>query len=147
MELIRYWRVLRRWAWLIILCPLIAALAAGLISLQLPKIYEAKATLMVKPAQPLTVDAGVALLTTDQILRTYARLMTERPMLEQVITEMGLNTDPIRLSHNITVTPAPNTSLLDVAVRDTDPARAKVTANTLVSDFTAKIKDVQRAEA
>src|ERR1700736_2598428 len=122
MELIRYWRVVRRWAWLIILCPLVAALAAGMISLQLPKVYEAKDVLLVRPAQPLTVDSGVAALTTDQILRTYARLMTERPMLEQVISEVGLKTDPIRLSHNITVTPAPNTSLLDVAVRDTDPA-------------------------
>src|SRR5437762_14056865 len=98
MELIRYWRVLRRWAWLIILCPLIATLAAGVISLQLPKIYEAKATLLVKPAQPLTVDTGVAALTTDQIMRTYARLMTERPMLEQVISERSLSTDPVRLS-------------------------------------------------
>src|SRR5438309_11475901 len=112
MELIRYWRVLRRWAWLIILCPLVAALAAGLISLQLPKIYEAKATLLVKPAQPLTVDTGVALLTTDQILRTYARLMTEPPMLDQVISEMGLKTDSEQLAHNITVTPAANTSVL-----------------------------------
>ncbi len=147
MELIRYARVARRWAWLIILCPLVAALVAGLISLQLPKIYEAKATLLVKPAQPLTVDVGVAQLTTDQILRTYARLMTERPMLEQVITEMRLKTDPIQLSHNITVTPPPTTSLLDVYVRDTDPGRAKDIANTLVGDFTAKIKDVQRSEA
>jgi capsular exopolysaccharide synthesis family protein len=138
---------MRRWAWLIILCPLVAALAAGLISLQLPKVYEAKAVLLVKPAQPLTVDFGVAQLTTDQILRTYARLMTERPMLDQVISELGLKTDPNRLSRNITVTPAPNTSLLDVAVRDTDPGRAKDTANTLVSDFTAKIKEIQRTDA
>ena len=42
MELIRYWRVVRRWAWLIIVCPLVGALAAGLISLQLPKVYEAQ---------------------------------------------------------------------------------------------------------
>ena len=42
MELIRYWRVMRRWAWLIILCPFIAGLAAGVVSLELPKVYEAK---------------------------------------------------------------------------------------------------------
>ena len=147
MELIRYWRVIRRLAWLIVLCPIVAALAAGLISLQLPKIYEAKASLLVRPAQPLSVDPGVAALTTDQILRTYARLMTERPLLEQVISDQGLKTDPATLFKQITVTPAPNTAILDVAVRDTDPVRAKDTANTLVNDFIAKIKDIQKTEA
>ena len=56
MELIRYWRVIRRWAWLIILCPLVAGLAAGLISLQLPKVYEAK----VAEREILRTDAAIA---------------------------------------------------------------------------------------
>ena len=147
MELIRYWRVVRRLAWLIALCPVVTALAAGIISLQLPKVYEAKASLLVRPAQPLSVDPGVAALTTDQILRTYARLMTERPLLEQVISDEGLKTDPLTLFKQITVTPAPNTAILDVAVRDTNPVQARNTANTLVDDFIAKIKDIQTTEA
>src|ERR671931_587486 len=102
MELIHYWRVVRRWAWLIILCPFVAALAAGLISLQLQKVYEAQVSLLVRPAQPLP-------------------------------------TDPVTLSHQITVTPEPNTTILDVAVRDTDPVRAMNTANALVGDFIAKV--------
>src|ERR1700687_1590885 len=147
MELIRYWRVIRRWAWLIILCPLVAALAAGLISLQLTKIYEAQVSILVRPSQPLSiVDPGVAALTTDQVLRTYARLMTERPLLEKVIADQGLKTDPVSLSKQITVTPQPNTAILDVAVRDSDPTRARDTANTLVNDFITQIKDIQTAE-
>src|SRR2546428_11509515 len=121
MELIQYWRVVRRWAWLIFVCPLLAALAAGLISLQLPKVYEAQVSLLVRPAQPLSVVPGSAPLTPDQVLRTYARLMTERPILERVITDEALRTDPINLSHQIKVTPEPNTTILDVAGRDTDP--------------------------
>jgi len=147
MELIRYWRVVRRWAWLIILCPLMAALAAGLISLQLPKVYEAQVSLLVRPAQPLPVAQGNPGLTPDQILRTYARLMTERPILERVILdEADLRTDPVSLSHRITVTPEPNTTILDVAVRDTDPDRARRTANTLVIDFIGHVKGIQRSE-
>src|ERR671934_997193 len=147
MELIHYWRVVRRWAWLIILCPFVAALAAGLISLQLQKVYEAQVSLLVRPAQPLpTVDPGIAALTADQISRTYARWMTERPVLEQVIGDQNLQTDPVTLSHQITVTPEPNTTILDVAVRDTDPVRAMNTANALVNDFIAKVKLVQLSE-
>ena len=147
MELIRYWRVVRRWAWLIILCPLVAGLAAGLISYQLPKVYEAQVSLLVRPAQPLTVGPGGTPLTPDEILRTYARLMTERPILERVISDEGLPTDPVSLSHRITVTPEPNTTILDVAVRDTDPDRAKRTANTLATDFIAHVKAIQKSEA
>src|SRR2546430_2056055 len=117
MELIRYWRIVRRWAWLIILCPLVAALAAGLISLQLPKIYEAQATLLVKPTQPLPGTAGTVVPETiDQILRTYARLITVRPVLEKVISDQSLPADPVGLSRRITISPEPNTTILDVTV-------------------------------
>ena len=146
MELIHYWRVVRRWAWLIILCPLIGALAAGLLSLQLAKVYEAQVSLIVRPAQPLSFDVGVQALTADQILRTYAGWMTKRPVLEKVISDQNLQTDPLTLSRQITVTPEPNTTILDVAVRDTDPARAMNTANTLVQDFIAQVKQVQQTE-
>jgi capsular exopolysaccharide synthesis family protein len=142
MELIRYWRVVRRWAWLIILCPLVAALAAGLISLQLPKIYEAQVSILVRPSQPLPSDPTGAALTTDQILRTYARLITERPLLEKVISEQGLKTDSISLSKQISATPEPNTAILDVAVRDTDPSRARDTANALVNDLILQVDNM-----
>src|SRR5207253_4757375 len=108
MELIGYWRVVRRWAWVIILCPVVAALAAGLISLQLPKVYEAQVSLLVRPAQPLSVEPGGPALTPDQISRTYARWMTERPVLAKVISDQSLQTDPVSLSRQITVTPEPN---------------------------------------
>src|SRR5438034_2180188 len=146
MELIHYWRVVRRWAWLIILCPLVAALAAGLISLQLPKMYEAKVSLYVRTAQLLTPETGVAPVTADQVLRTYADLMTMPPQLQKVISEESLPTDPESLSKRITVAPRPNTVILDVAVRDTDPSRAKRTADTLVNDFIAYVKSIQHAD-
>jgi len=147
MELIQYWRVIRRWAWLIILCPFVAGLAAGLISLQLPKVYEAKVALLVRPAQPLSGDPSVAALTADQILRTYASWMTKPPILQKVISDQNLQTDAVGLSKQITVTPEPNTTILDVAVKDTDPARAMNTANTLVSDFIAQVKETQQTES
>jgi receptor protein-tyrosine kinase len=147
MELIRYSRVIRRWAWLIILCPFIATVAAGVITLQLPKVYEAKVALLVRPAQPLSGDPTVQALTADQILRTYARWMVERPILERVISDLSLQTDPGSLATHITVTPEPNTTILDVAVRGQDPAWTMNTANTLVSDFIAQVKDTQRTES
>src|SRR2546427_9788621 len=146
MELIRYSRVVRRWAWLIILCPIVATLAAGLITLQLPKVYEAKVALLVRPAQPLSGDPTVQALSADQILRTFASWMVERPILERVISDLSLQTDPASLAKQIVVTPKPNTTILDVAVRDTDPGRATNTANALVYDFITEVKATQVTE-
>jgi capsular exopolysaccharide synthesis family protein len=138
MELIRYWRVMRRWAWLIILCPLIAALAAGLVSLQLPKVYEAQALIYVQTPQVFTPTSGVVY-TSHELLSSYAVIMTSRAQVEKVISDESLATDFKSLSKQISVTPQPNTLILNVAVRDTDPGRAERTANTLVNNFAAYV--------
>jgi capsular exopolysaccharide synthesis family protein len=73
--------------------------------------------------------------------------MTEPPILQKVISDQNLQTDPAALSRQVTVTPEPNTTILDVAVRDGDPARAMNVANTLVNDFIAQVKETQQTEA
>ena len=147
MELIRYVRVLRRWMWMIVICPIVAAVAAGIVSFALPPVYEAQVVLLVRPSQPLaSSDPTAAALTSDQISRTYASLMTERPLLESVSSDLGLSLKPTDLSKKIKVTPEPNTTILDVAVQDTNPALARDLANRLVADFIAEIKKIQQQE-
>jgi non-specific protein-tyrosine kinase len=138
MELIRYWRVVRRWAWLIILCPFVAALAAGLISLQLPKIYEAQVLLYVQTPQVFTPTPGTVY-TSGELLKSYAVIITSRDQLQKVISDESLGTDPKSLRNRITAAQEPGTLILNVAVRDTDPARAERTANTLVNNFAAYV--------
>ena len=133
---------------MLIACPIIAALAAGAVSFLLPPVYEAKVSLLVRPAQPLaSSDPTVAALTSDQISRTYAALMTERPLLQAVSGELGLNIRPEDLAKEITVTPEPNTTILDVSVKDTNPALARDLANRLVADLIAQIKQIEQQEA
>ena len=146
MELRRYFRALRRWLWVLVACPVVAALVAGLVSTRLAPIYEAQVSVLVRPAQPLAVDPGVAALTSDQISRTYAQLMVQRPLMEQVISDLKLETTPERLAQEIKVTPQPNTTILDVTVDSTDRTLARDIANTLVDDFVDQIKSIQQQE-
>ena len=94
MKLFRYWQLVRRWALIVILCPIATVIVGILVALGPPNVYEAHISILVGPAQPSAVDAGAAALTSNQILRTYARLITERPLLEKVISDQGLTTDP-----------------------------------------------------
>jgi receptor protein-tyrosine kinase len=132
---------------MIVIFPIVAALAAGAVSLVLPPVYEAQVTLLVRPAQPLaTTDPNVASLTTDQISQTYAALMTERPLLVQVSNQLGLTIRPEDLAKEINVTPQPNTQILDVAVKDTNPALARDLANQIVAALIAEVKGFQSQE-
>ena len=148
MELMRYVRVLRHRMWMIVICPLVAALAAGIVSFMLPPVYEAHVSLYVRLSQPLTSsDPTAAALTSDQILRTYASLVTERPLLDSVISQLGLNMKSQDLVKEIKVTPVANTTKLDVSVSDTNPAVARDVANRLVADLIAQVKQIQQQES
>lgn len=143
-----YLRAIRQRLWLLLVCPLVAAAAAAGVSLALPPVYEAKVSLLVRPAQPLAVtDPSVAALTSDQVSRTYATLMLERPLLEEVARELGLQATPDQLRRKISVSPQANTTILDVTVRDTDPRQARDIANRLVDDLIAEVKQIQQQEA
>ena len=147
MELTRYLRVLRQRLWMIIVCPIVAALAAGIVSFLLPPVYEAQVSVYVKPAQPITgIDPTTgAPVTSDTVLLTYANWMTQEPIVDQVNSQLHLGLRYDQLTSKITVTPITNTLLLNVAVRDTNPAVARDIANQLVVDFIDAVGQKQAA--
>src|SRR2546430_4822262 len=112
MEPTRYLRVIRHRVWMLVACAIVGVLAAGIVSFLLPPVYEAHVALLVPPAQLLvSTDPNVVPLNPDQILRTYASLMTKRPLLEKVSAQVGLKIRPDDLAKQITVTPEPNTTI------------------------------------
>src|SRR5438128_2205861 len=132
MELSRYLRVIRHRLWMIVACPVVAALTAGIVSFALPPVYEAHATLLVLPSNLGAADPNVVPLTPDQILRTYSLLLTQRKLLDSVIADLGLKIRSDDLARKIKATPQPNSTILDVGVDDTNPALARDIANNLV---------------
>src|SRR5258706_1189267 len=137
--------MIRNRLWTITKLPVLAAIAAGVVSFLLPAVYEANVSVYVRLAQPLTsTDPTGVSLTSDQVLRTYASLTTERPLLQEVINELGLKLTPDELGKSVTATPVPNTTKLDVAVRDTNPALARDVANKVVADLIAEVNQFQQ---
>ena len=128
--------------------PILAAAVSYAVSSWLPPIYEARVSLLVRPSQPLApTDTTGATLTTDQVSRTYAGLMIERPLLEKVISDLKLHKTVEQLLSEIKVTPQTNTTIIDVAVDDTSRTTARDVADTLVRDFIASVKQIQQQEA
>jgi len=143
MNLRQYAMLLWHWAWLIVLVAVLAGAAAYVQSSRTAPVYQASTRVLVNEA-PTTRTNDYASVQTSQVMaRTYAVMMIDRPVLEGVITRLGIPADPDALKQAITVTPQRDTQLITVYVEDTNPYLASDVANALVVVFTERIQAVQ----
>jgi non-specific protein-tyrosine kinase len=148
LTLSQYVRTILRRAWLLVALPVLAVTGALAITQTFPPTYESEAHILVRPVQPISsLDASSAGSTPDEVSRTYAQMMTERPLLALVISDLKLQTTPDQLQAAIKVTPQPNTTVLKVNVQSSDPALARDIANKLIQDFVAQTRQIEQRQA
>jgi len=130
-------KLARRWTLPVVLITVVAGIVGFAVARHSTPIYQADATVLVV-AGPQANNSAVPL-SPDEATATAAKLMTEPPMLQQVIGELylGVNTD--QLAKQVTATPETGTELVDVAVQDPSPAKAALIDNTLTRDYAAKV--------
>lgn len=145
MELKQYTALLWRWKWLIVLATLLAAGAAyGTSRMQVP-IYRATTTLMINQAPSEQVTDYTAILTSERLARTYVEMLTNRPVLEEVILRLGASTTPEALAKTIDVQLIRDTQLITVSVEHFSPAWAAAIANSVVEVFAAQNEAIQES--
>jgi len=144
-DLRQYLQVLRRWVWLILGCTVVAALAAFIVSSQLPPVYSASATLLVRLAPSSGINEYTAVLTSERLATTYSKMITGRPVMEEVIQQMGLPETAGQLAKRVKVEVLRDTQLVRVSVEDTDPARAADIANTIATVFVKQTQAIQQS--
>lgn len=147
MELREYAQLVRKWLWLIALCTVVAAVAAYVVSKNSTPIYQASTKLLVN--QSSSNQANLAyqdILMSQQLARTYANLLADRPVVEATAQRLGLPTDQTtldKLQKSISVTPIRDTQLLEVKVEGPDPELIALIANTLPEVFIAQNQQLQ----
>lgn len=142
MELREYVGLLRKWLWLIVLCIVIGGAAAYIISRNTTPIYEASSTLRVnQAANPATTAAYADVLTSERLARTYASLLTSRPVLEESARRLGIGVKG--LEQAITVTPMRDTLLLQIKVDGPNPQLIAEIANMLPQVFIDRDREQQ----
>jgi len=149
LELRQYFAVIWRWLWLIVLGTLLAGGAAYVVSHNMTPIYRASTTLLINQARsPATTDY-TSLLTSERLAKTYAELLTKRPVLEEVASRLGLDTKGAEetarrlLPADINVTPVRDTQLIQVSVEGNDPQLIMEIANTLPKVFIEQNTEMQ----
>ncbi len=127
MELKLIGQMLRRWSWLLVIGVLIGGGIGYAVSIYQTPEYLASTKILVM--EPLGDNVSkVNDLNDKELAETYMQLLTTQPILDSTSEKVG---EKIRAAQ-IKATRVRDTGLLEVAVRDTDPQRAALTANVLV---------------
>jgi capsular exopolysaccharide synthesis family protein len=138
-----YARILWHWAWLIVLCTLLAAASAFIASSFTIPIYKATSTLLIDQANNPQANYQ-DLITSERIARTYAELMQRKKLLASVAQKLGIETEVLAATlANISVTPTRDTQLVQVSIEGTSPELTAWVANQLPIVFIEEINALQ----
>ena len=147
MELRRQIGIVRAWFPLLVISVLLAAGAAFVISSLQPKVYEAKATLIVGQSLTGVSPDYTQLLASQRLSTTYAAVATTRPILEAVIQEVGLETTPDELLKRVLAEAPADSTLLTISAQDGDAARSAAIANAIAEQLIAASPAIQGRQA
>lgn len=143
MELQELWRVIRKRLKMIIIITVVAVATSGILSkFVLPKQYAGTTTLIVIPHNS-TQSLLTSMVTGQQLVDTYAQLVTSRPVVGGVIQSLGLNVSVTHLTKMITATPLTNTDLLTVTVKAPSSSFAAQVANEVAVKTVSEVTLVQ----
>lgn len=82
-----------------------------------------------------------------QLTKDYRELVTSRPVLEQVQSELGLDITTEKLKKKITVSVPTDTRIVSITAEDTDPYMARAIADRVRISAAQHIADVMNTEA
>ena len=133
-ELRRYFFMLLRWWWLVLLCAALAGGAAYFLNSQAVPVYSASSTLFVSQA-PTGASSDTSYSSGERLAQTYSKMLTGRPVLQQVIADLGLPETPGSLASRVRAGSVQGTSLVQVTVEDSWPERAAAVANAVANTF------------
>ena len=130
MELRQYLQILGRRKWIVIVVEVVTLLIVGVGTYLATPVYSASVTVRVAQVQDNSVSY-YDLNYLERLINTYVELVRSRPFLEQTIERLDLNVSADSLAEAIKVEAIPNTELLRISARSSDPGAAMDTANTL----------------
>jgi len=150
-DLLAYLHMLQKWKWLIAGITLLAVVTSGILSVfVLSPVYQSETVIMVKEYQDPRaaqrqdqqndLESAVNSLARlpQMTIQTYVDQIKNEALLREVIKSLELDKSmytPNSLRGLISVKKVPDTNLIEVTVKNTDPELASRIANTLADKF------------
>ncbi|MGB3370197.1 MAG: polysaccharide biosynthesis tyrosine autokinase [Rhodococcus sp. (in: high G+C Gram-positive bacteria)] len=147
MEIQDYLQILRaRWM-VIVVTVAVAVLGALAVSLLTTPTYQSCSRVFVSTSGGSTVSESYqGNLFSQQRVASYSELVTGETLASRTIDDLGLSMSPAALASKVTATSTPDTVLLDICVVDSAPALASGIANSLASQLTTLVRELETPE-
>lgn len=134
--------------WQILLCLVTgAAIAFSVTYFLITPQYQATARIYIVSASNNSVVNLSDLQVGSQLTADYQELLISRPLLQDVINNLGLSIDYKNLERQISITNTNDTRILKIVVTDVDPQRAADIANELVNQASIYLPQIMETEA
>jgi non-specific protein-tyrosine kinase len=157
-EIRRYILLLRRWAWLIVAVIAIATAATYVVTARQPRLYRAKATLIINQGQSISGTSNADVQASQLLATTYAQVAVSTPVLRAAAQTLGLGTNAVSTecacllsgtSTVLTVTAGVplGTQLVNVNAEAGSAEFAASGANAVAAAFSQAIRDSQQSDA
>ena len=126
---------------------LVAVLGAVVITLLTTPLYQASTRLFVSAKAGASVtEMYQGNLFSQQRVLSYAQLLMGETLAQRTIDKLGLDMAPAALQENVKATARPDTVLIDVAVLDESPVRARDIADALSDEFVVMVRELETPE-
>jgi polysaccharide biosynthesis transport protein len=135
MEVIQYFRLLKKWWWLIIILAFIAGGVSFVINTGRPPLYESQTTIAIGRFIESPNPDSSQIRTGIELAQTYAQLVKTYDVLQSTIETLNLSLNVDQLERLISVRILIGTSLLVVKVTYTDPVLVADIANGLADQL------------
>ena len=135
MTLYRIVRALYRWWWLVVATVLVAGMSSYLGTRALPRMFTSRATLVVGQVLQSPNPSAADISTGQMLAKSYADLARREPVLRASLEALGLDWDWTTLRSLVSSRAIPNTTLVELVVKDTDPERARVFVNEITNQL------------
>lgn len=141
-DLMDLFMALRRKLWAIILAMIIGGGIAGAFSkfVLVPQ-YQSTAMLYIL-SKETTLTSLADLQIGSQLTQDYKVIVESRPVLEDVIQNLGLNLNYKELKDKLTINNPANTRILSITAQDANPQMAKVLADAVANTASDYIGDL-----
>ncbi len=133
MDLKRYLSAIKKWWWLLVASTLVATVSGYYAVSRMPRIYQATTSLMVGQSLNEANPTNQDLYISGQLAQTYREIVTRQPILQGAAEALGLPYVP--RPDDVSAWLVPGTQLLGIAVRDSDPERARALADAIAQEL------------
>src|SRR4051812_44751579 len=122
MELLRYWKVIQKSWWLILLLVAVTVGSTAFYTFSQPLEYESSATLILNPALPSELISYYQNSAASNLADSYSELLRTQSFAQSVVLRLPFPLAPEAVIHAIDTQLVPNTLFYKISVRLDTPA-------------------------